>query len=69
MCGREGGRWSGEDKDEGVGRENERAAVNLMLVEKNEKRTKKREIPDFLFPCRDLDFPGTGNDHETRDGN
>lgn len=43
------GRGGGEDREEGVGRENERAAVNLMRVEKNEKPAEKREIPDSLF--------------------
>lgn len=50
MCGREGGgRRSGEDKDEGVGRENERAAVNLMLGEKRETNKEKRNSR-FPFP-------------------
>lgn len=49
MCGREGGRGSGEGRDEGVGRENERAAVNLALVEKNEKKDKEKRNSRFPF--------------------
>lgn len=60
MCGREG------REVEQRAQRCEGGMKELMLVEENVKRTKKREIPAFLFAAvegRRLDFPGMGNNH------